>query len=109
MEAENNYTAAVLAPTEELQDALYEEMKARIPPEETYPAQVWPGANGQADSLRQRISAVDGDQRAAGPTPALSNACSNTMASGTTTTGWQAGSTQSMQGGAMSLLSSSAA
>ena len=40
--AENNYTAAVMAPTQGLQDALYEEMKARIPPEETYPAQVRP-------------------------------------------------------------------
>lgn len=37
---ENNYTAAVMAPTQSLQDALFDEMKARIPPEETYPAQV---------------------------------------------------------------------
>jgi protease II len=37
---ENNYTAAVMAPTQDLQDALYAEMKGRIPPEETYPPQV---------------------------------------------------------------------
>ncbi len=40
LEAENNYTTAVMAPTEGLQDALYEEMKARIPPAEVYPPQV---------------------------------------------------------------------
>ena len=40
LEAENNYTEAVLAPTQELQDALYDEMKGRIPPAETYPPQV---------------------------------------------------------------------
>lgn len=39
LEAENSYTAAVMAPTDELQDAFYDEMKARIPPEETNPAQ----------------------------------------------------------------------
>lgn len=43
---ENNYTAAVMAPTQVLQDALYEEMKGRIPPEETYPPQVRPQSTG---------------------------------------------------------------
>ena len=79
--AENNYTATVMAPTQGLQDALYEEMKGRIPPEETYPAQVWDPAHS-AHSWCALVAAWSTTCRRE-----LSCLCSNTTAFGTIATG----------------------